>query len=127
MRAASYMEHRRLPELFCGFRRRKARGPTLYPAACSPQAWASSTPFSLLQAMLGVTFDHAAHRIELVNPSVPASVGDITVRNLRLGNASADFAVRQSSGGLSLQVLRATAGLEVALASEPPKSDPGAP
>jgi glycogen debranching enzyme len=35
--AASYMELRRLPELFCGFQRAKGRGPTLYPVACTPQ------------------------------------------------------------------------------------------
>ena len=35
--AASYMELRRLPELFCGFRRRRGAGPTLYPVACSPK------------------------------------------------------------------------------------------
>jgi glycogen debranching enzyme len=29
--AATYMELRRLPELFCGFQRRRGRGPTLYP------------------------------------------------------------------------------------------------
>ncbi|OLK91622.1 hypothetical protein [Xanthomonas oryzae] len=32
--AASYMELRRLPELFCGFRRERRRGPVLYPVAC---------------------------------------------------------------------------------------------
>src|SRR6202034_551094 len=39
--AATYMDLRRLPELFCGFQREKQRGPTLYPVACAPQAWAS--------------------------------------------------------------------------------------
>src|ERR1700754_4287898 len=48
--AASYMDLRRLPELFCGFRRENQRGPTLYPVACNPQAWASATPFTLLEA-----------------------------------------------------------------------------
>jgi glycogen debranching enzyme len=115
IRATSYMDQRRLPELFCGFRRRKGRGPTLYPAACSPQAWASGTPFLLVQAMLGLEFDHAARRIELINPTVPAFVGDILIRNLRLGEATADFAVRQDGGAISLQVLRATAGLQVSL------------
>jgi glycogen debranching enzyme len=38
--AATYLELRRLPELFCGFQRQRERGPTLYPVACSPQAWA---------------------------------------------------------------------------------------
>ncbi len=42
---ATYMEYRRLPELFCGFPRQHGQGPTLYPVACSPQAWASATPF----------------------------------------------------------------------------------
>jgi glycogen debranching enzyme len=51
--AAAYMDLRRLPELFCDFRRQQRRGPTLYPVACAPQAWASATPFTLLEASLG--------------------------------------------------------------------------
>ena len=49
--AGTYMEHRRLPELFCGFRRQHGHGPTLYPVACAPQAWASATPFALLRSL----------------------------------------------------------------------------
>jgi glycogen debranching enzyme len=124
VRAATYMDQRRLPELFCGFRRRKGRGPTLYPAACSPQAWASGSPFLVLQAMLGLSFDHGQRRIELNNPTVPASVGDITIRNLRLGDATADFAVRQDGGAISLQVLRATPGLQVSLIFDRPSGVP---
>src|SRR3984885_5287574 len=52
--AASYMDLRRLPELFCGFLRRQSHAPTQYPVACSPQAWASATVFALLQAALGL-------------------------------------------------------------------------
>jgi glycogen debranching enzyme len=115
VRATTYMDQRRLPELFCGFRRRKGRGPTLYPAACSPQAWAAGTPFLMIQAMLGLSFDHAARRIELINPTVPSFVGDIVIRNLRIGDATTDFAVRQDGGAISLQVLRASAGLQVSL------------
>ena len=33
--AGTYMDHRRLPELFCGFQRQSGHGPTLYPVACS--------------------------------------------------------------------------------------------
>ena len=55
--AATYMDLRRLPELFCGFQRQRNRGPTLYPVACSPQAWASATPFSLIEASLGLELD----------------------------------------------------------------------
>jgi glycogen debranching enzyme len=115
MRATGYLDHRRIPELFCGFRRRPGRGPTLYPAACSPQAWAAGAPFMLLQSMLGLEFDLAARRIRLINPSVPASAGEITIRNLRLGEASTDFAVRQDGEAISLQVLRTTGDLQVSL------------
>jgi glycogen debranching enzyme len=115
VQATTYMDHRRIPELYCGFRRRPGRGPTLYPAACSPQAWAAGAPFLLLQAALGLEFDPEGRRIMLVNPSLPSFAGEITIRNLGLGDASADIAVRKHGGALSLQILRATGDLHVAL------------
>ncbi len=96
IRAASYLDHRRIPELYCGFARRPGRGPTLYPAACSPQAWAAAAPFSLIQSMLGLEFRPDAAEIRLNNPVVPALAGAITLRNVRLGKASADFTVHPS-------------------------------
>ena len=57
--AAAYMDLRRLPELYCGFQRGRERGPTLYPVACSPQAWAAGTPLLLLQSSLGLEFNPA--------------------------------------------------------------------
>src|SRR5438445_23689 len=69
--AASYMDLRRLPELFCGFQRERRRGPVLYPVACAPQAWASATPFSLLEAALGLEFDAARGEIRLRDPHLP--------------------------------------------------------
>jgi glycogen debranching enzyme len=115
VRATTYMEHRRIPELYCGFRRRPGRGPTLYPAACSPQAWAAGAPFWMLQAMLGLHFDHAARRILLINPAPPASAGRIIVRNLTLGDASIDFALCQDGNAVSVQVLRTRGDLQISL------------
>src|SRR5260370_8450546 len=66
--AASYMDLRRLPELFCGFQRERRRGPTLYPVACAPQAWASATPFTLLEAALGLGFDATPGGVRLRDP-----------------------------------------------------------
>ena len=51
---ASEVMFRRLPELICGFGRRPGKGPTLYPVACSPQAWAAGSVFMVLQACLGL-------------------------------------------------------------------------
>ena len=65
--AVAYTELRRLPELFCGFQRRGGRALTLYRVACLPQ-WAAGTPFLLLRAALGLTFDPACSEICLHNP-----------------------------------------------------------
>ncbi|CAN5336896.1 hypothetical protein BH23BAC1_BH23BAC1_27670 [soil metagenome] len=40
-----FVDDHRLPELFCGFERRKGQGPTAYPVACSPQVWADGALF----------------------------------------------------------------------------------
>ena len=68
-KAATYMDSRRLPELFCGFQRQRGRGPTLYPVACSPQAWASATIFELVQSLLGLpsTLVHAKSCLTIRN------------------------------------------------------------
>ena len=50
--ASASMDAHRLPELFCGFHRRPGEGPTLYPVACSPQAWAAGVVFHLIQSCL---------------------------------------------------------------------------
>jgi glycogen debranching enzyme len=115
--ATSYMEDRRIPELFCGFRRRTGRAPTLYPAACSPQAWAAGAPFLLIKGMLGVSFDAAGCRIRLVRPRLPEMLEEVTVRNLALGGGCADFTVHRQGNRVALAVLRATPGLEVSLDS----------
>src|SRR6185312_7460415 len=115
VRAALHMHDRRIPELYCGFRRRPGRGPTLYPAACSPQAWAAGAPFLMMQAMLGLEFDHEARKVLLTNPSLPASAPRLVVRNLTLGDASVDFAVSQEGEAVAVQVLRTTGDLQISL------------
>jgi len=115
VRAALHMHDRRMPELYCGFRRRPGRGPTLYPAACSPQAWAAGTPLALLAAMLGLKFDPGQHTVRLVKPVVPALAGSITVRNLTLSGASVDFVLASSKGRPRLEVMRASGPVRVLL------------
>lgn len=117
MDAARYMQLRRLPELFCGFRRRPGRGPTLYPVACSPQAWAAGAPFQFVQTMLGLEFDYDRRLIVLKDPLVPEFLGHLTVRNLRLGQARADFRLeRQTDGRVALQLLAVEGDVEISLA-----------
>ena len=104
--AATYMDLFRLPELFCGFRRGRGRGPTLYPVACAPQAWAAAAPFALLQASIGLWFDPAKKEIRLNDPQLPAFLDEVVIRNLRLGDSSLDLAIGRRGEQVSLHVLR---------------------
>ncbi len=113
--AASYMDLRRLPELFCGFRRERRRGPVLYPVACTPQAWASATPFSLLEAALGLEFDAARGEIRLRNPRLPEFLNEVVLRDLQLGPSSVDLRVRRHGEEVSLEVLRTRGQIQVSI------------
>jgi glycogen debranching enzyme len=113
--AASYMDLRRLPELFCGFRRERRRGPVLYPVACAPQAWASATPFSLLEAALGLEFDAARGEIRLRDPHLPEFLNEVLLRDLRLGSSSVDLRVRRHGDEVSLEVVRTRGHIQVSI------------
>jgi glycogen debranching enzyme len=113
--AGTYMDLRRLPELFCGFQRQHGQGPTLYPVACSPQAWAAATPFALLQASLGLEFDPFAKEIRLRNPRLPAFLDEVTLRDLQLGSSYVDLHVRRYGASISLDTPRISGGIRVSI------------
>ena len=102
--AATYIDLRRLPELFCGFARERSQGPTFYPVACSPQAWAAATPLSLLQSCLGLRFDTQRRSVAFDAPLLPSCLDDVTLRRLSLGDASVDVALRRSGSELAIEV-----------------------
>ena len=107
MRATSYLDHRRIPELYCGFRRRPGRGPTLYPAACSPQAWAAAAPFSLIQSMLGLEFRPERGEVRLNNPVVPPIAGCDHAAQCHARRRQRRFhRAPEPGGGVALEVLR---------------------
>lgn len=103
--AAKQQEMRRLPELFCGFIRRPGRGPTPYPVACSPQAWAASAVFGVLGACLGLEQAHTENEFRVRNPIMPAFLDEIVLRNVRLGSSQADFRMHRYGDDVSTNVL----------------------
>jgi glycogen debranching enzyme len=103
--AASHWDPRRLPELFCGFARRRT-APTLYPVACSPQAWASASVFALINASLGLRFDPAANEIRFDRPVLPAFLDHLHLRGLRLADADADVLLHRLGGEVAVAVTR---------------------
>nr|CAD6436474.1 amylo-alpha-1,6-glucosidase [Rhizobium sp. Q54] len=111
--ASTYIDLRRLPELFCGFRRHRAQGPTFYPVACSPQAWAAAAPLSLLQSTLGLTFDPDNAQVTFERPVLPAFLEEVIIRNLSVGNGAVDVALRRSGKQVTVEVLDRRGGLNV--------------
>jgi glycogen debranching enzyme len=88
----------RLPELFCGFPRRRGEPPTAYPVACLPQAWAAGSPFMMLEACLGVTIDAERREVLIEQPMLPEGIDWIEIGDLRVGDASVSITFRRVAG-----------------------------
>jgi glycogen debranching enzyme/glycosyltransferase involved in cell wall biosynthesis len=103
--ASTYIDLRRLPELFCGFPRQRNQGPTFYPVACSPQAWAAAALVSMLQSCLGLSFSPKVQHITFDEPVLPMFLDEVVLRGLQSGNGSADLALRRSGDSVMIDVL----------------------
>jgi glycogen debranching enzyme len=99
--AAALFEHYRLPEVFSGHHRDADHPfPALYPKANSPQAWSASAVFCFLQAMLGV-YPYAPLKLLLVDPYLPDWLPEITLTNLRVGDATTTIRFYRKADGQS--------------------------
>jgi glycogen debranching enzyme len=111
--ASLFMDLHRMPELYCGFPRRPGEGPTLYPVACSPQAWAAGSVFHLLQACLGLRVEAAIGRLCLDHPLLPEFLPDVRLRGLRVGGAKLDLLFQRSGDDVAVSVLGRTGHVEI--------------
>jgi glycogen debranching enzyme len=111
--ASQFLELERMPELFCGFDRRAGEGPTLYPVACLPQAWASGSVFMLLEACLGLSIDAPAGEVRFENPCLPEWLPEVRINRLEVGGASADLLVERHPHDVGVTVLRRQGPLRV--------------
>ncbi|TAK83280.1 MAG: hypothetical protein EPO20_18405 [Betaproteobacteria bacterium] len=107
------MHLRRLPELFCGFERRRGKAPTLYPVACAPQAWAACAPFALLQACLRLEIDAASSTVILRRPRLPRFLDWLSVRGLRIGDGTLDLMLRRHDSSVAVNLVRREGDAEV--------------
>ncbi|MFJ5695557.1 glycogen debranching N-terminal domain-containing protein [Arthrobacter sp. NPDC093125] len=84
LEAAEYSDGR-LPELFCGFSRDELAAPVPYPTACSPQAWAATTPILLVTSLM--RYDtHVSRGGFWLDPVLPKSYGDLHITNAPLAD-----------------------------------------
>ena len=111
--AGRFMDTQRLPELFCGFRRRAAEGPTQYPVACSPQAWAAGSIFLLLQSCLGLEIDGTNHQVIFRRPALPAAIDWVEIRDLRVGTATIDLMLERHAMDVGARILRRNGPIDV--------------
>jgi glycogen debranching enzyme len=110
---SSVMDLHRLPELFCGLERRTGEGPTLYPVACSPQAWAAAAPFLLIQACLGLRIEGVGNRVIFERPCLPEGIPQLSIRGLRAGPASVDLFFERQADNVRVQVLEKQGEVDV--------------
>jgi glycogen debranching enzyme len=108
--ASQHVELHRLPELYCGFARRPGEGPTLYPVACAPQAWAAGSVFLLLQAALGITVDAVRKEVALTRSFLPDWLEEVRISALPLGptagHGSIDVLFERHPHDVGVTVLR---------------------
>ena len=103
--ASAYMDFARLPELFCGFHARPGQGPTLYPLACSPQAWAAGSVFMLLEACLGLEIHGAARTAIFRRPVLPSWLDWVELTGLRVGDTTLDLLLRRVRAGVTIELV----------------------
>jgi len=95
----------RLPELFCGLHRRAGEGPTLYPVACSPQAWAAGAVFMVLGSCLGISIDGLRKQIVFENPQLPENVNQLWLKGLDVVGSRVDLFLERHNEGVRVHVL----------------------
>lgn len=113
--AASSLERHRLPETICGFGRDSELGPTPYPSACAPQAWAAGAAFMLLTASLGLSVDAARSRVLLEHPALPDDLDELALQGLAVGDALIDLVVYRRNGKIATAVERGPSRVEIVL------------
>jgi glycogen debranching enzyme len=111
--ASGFLDLHRMPELYCGFKRRPGEGPTLYPVACSPQAWAAGAVFLLLQSCLGLTIDGPRRQIVFARPRLPEFLQAVQILGLRVGGATVDLSLQRHPHDVSINVLRREGEVEI--------------
>jgi glycogen debranching enzyme len=102
--AASYDDLRRLPELFCGFPRRRRQGPTSYPVACSPQAWAAGTLFAMLGAACGINISAGDNLVVLDEPTLPAFLNTVDLENISVGENRVSISLKRVGDDVTASV-----------------------
>jgi glycogen debranching enzyme len=108
--ASMFIDLQRMPELFCGFAKRPKEGPTAYPVACSPQAWAVGSVFMLLQGCLQLEIDGVNKRLLFNKSKLPSFLQKLRITNLKLGQQNCSFIAYRHGDDVSLHITEKPVG-----------------
>ena len=112
--AAGYYQGLRLPEAFSGLSPEESAVPVPYPMANSPQAWSASACIQMFQTLLGIQPYAPAHVLGLARPRLPPWIGQLVLKNLRVGNATVTLRfTRNEDGSASHKVLERSGSLHI--------------
>ena len=105
--ASLAMDLHRLPELFCGFKRREDFSPILYPVACAPQAWAAASVYLMLQGCIGLSIQAEQNRVSFIHPVLPPFLNEVSISNLQVSaGCSVDVVLKRYEQDVTVSVVR---------------------
>jgi glycogen debranching enzyme len=108
-----FVDLHRLPELICGFTRRPGKGPTLYPVACAPQAWAAGAVFMTLQSCLGLSINAVDSNISIAYAALPEALQRVEIKNLTVGPSRVDVAFERYTESVGVNIMQRTGPVEI--------------
>jgi glycogen debranching enzyme len=80
-------------------------GPTRYPIACAPQAWASASVYLMIQSLLGLEIDAPRRRIVFRSPRLPESIEWLRLTGLSVGSARLDLLCERRGEDVGISVI----------------------
>jgi glycogen debranching enzyme len=102
---ASIWRMYRVPECIGGYGRDEAKHPGAYPQANAPQTWNQSVLPILIQTLLGMRPVGSLNSLA-VYPRLPVWLPELTLRNLRVGDATVSIRFqRRDSGSTAFDVI----------------------
>jgi glycogen debranching enzyme len=120
--ASALFAHHRLPELMGGYARDAEHPhPGVYRRSQWPQAWSASAVFTLVQAMLGLR-PMAPLGVLLIDPALPEWLPDVTLSNLRVGDARLRIRFHRERDGTTGWKLEERRGARIRVVQQPPES-----
>lgn len=103
----------RLPELFCGFRKRGLEPPIPYEVACKPQAWAAGSIFLMLKSMLGMSMDVDQSHLVFNSPLLTSKINTLYIKNLTGRDWEVDLVFHRSKRETYVELSRKSGHLRV--------------